>query len=56
MILLTEPVARLERELGNGENTQVLIALSCKLVPATWCYNEISLHAFYFFLYIFVVN
>ena len=57
MILLTEPGARLERALGNGENTQVLIALSCKLVPATCCYNEILLNLCMLLIFhIFVVN
>ena len=57
MILLTEPGARLERALGNGENTQVLIALSCKLVPTTYCYNEILLNLCMLFIFhIFVVN
>ena len=46
MILLMEPIARLERELGNGGNTQALIALWCKLAPVTSCYNKILIFVF----------
>ena len=47
MTLLMEPVARLERALGNGEDTPKLIALLCKYLPAMWCCNTFFVVNFY---------